>query len=114
MEPRYEGTEGATVNLLAQPSKVRILHSPKKRCMNYYAVFLFIAYARNTTKKIGEWMIRTVKHADQREEEVPWMAPKGLDRGLEARGWTPRAVRRILHSPKNDTGNSVSFFYITA
>ena len=85
---------GQTVNLLAQPSKVRILHSPMSGVVNATPLF-YLLPMQTILKKSGWWRIRTVKHADQREEEVPWytqpnrkavkvpllMAPKELDRG---------------------------------
>ena len=60
---------------------------PKKGGIgNTIPPFFYSANKTIITSKCGG-RIRTVKPADLREEEAPWMAPKGLDRG-------PRQIMR--------------------
>ena len=103
---------GQTVNLLAQPSMVRIHHSPLSGLIIFYRHIKSNQLNYDLCQKYGvvdsNGQVRRPMggrgamgpQPSRITAKVPLlMAPKGLDRGPEARSRMLRAGGRIHHSP---------------
>ena len=111
------GQMGQTVNLLAQPSKVRILHSPIGRYIYYISPFFIYCEKSNTFDKRGEWRIRNGAFLSKRQgvslaqQCGAWMRRECVG-GPKARSRMRRAGGRILHSPIGRYIYYISPFFI--